>query len=621
MKKINLLVVLLITAVPTVLSPFIFSYIGLISFEKTIIMIFNPLTVASVFAYHLFILLNVRRNALQIVNYGSAAGDERLTVSILKNIVKTPRKILLFSVLYGILIPLITLKSAGVPSPVGDTVILFASAVFMTGIPFYILFIRIFEKAGSKIPFDNRYISMSITMRFTLVISLTLFSMIAIQMISIKYFSLPASAAAESIDASGMQLMNNAMIKRILPVNAAGVLLTIINILLLFTGINKRIFDCKKLAISLAEGNLLSEDLDLDSRDELGSLKNSLNLVKNNTRKLMNGITLQFQAHKTVKDKLGMLSRGNRTSVENIIENIAAVRKQTEILDESVIKTAENSELLTTRIEGVFGKISQQGGIIRKTSETTTLMLSSINAVSESSREKIKNSKKLVNSSADENKNLADTMRYIVDIKNNIKKIDNILEIITDIADRTNILAMNAAIEAAHAGDAGKGFGVVSQEIRKLADSTGESTSGISRSMSEITGNVGKFSDAGLKTSESFKNIHHDIIGVIESFTDVEERVKKINSDGKGLLALSDDLDSISDVVSESTAKIREKVEEVGREMALMRSTSAETKTAAAFAEEAAGAISLSSEGLSRLTEELEHSAVMLEKEMKRFSF
>jgi len=212
-------------------------------------------------------------------------------------------------------------------------------------------------------------------------------------------------------------------------------------------------------------------------------------------------------------------------------------------------------------------------------------------------------------------------MKYIIDIKNNIKKIDNILEIITDIADRTNILAMNAAIEAAHAGDAGKGFGVVSQEIRKLADSTGESTSGISRIMSEITGNVGKFSNAGLKTSESFKNIHHDIIGVIESFTDVEEQVKKINSDGNGLLALSDDLDSISEVVSESTAKIRDKVEEVGREMALMRSTSAETKTAAALAEAAAGAISLSSEGLSRLTEELEHSAAMLEKEMKRFSF
>lgn len=150
MKKINLLVVLLITALPTVLSPFIFSYIGLISFEKTKIMIFNPLTVVLVIAYHLFVLFTVRSNALQIVNYDSSAGDEGLTISILKNIVKTPRKILLFSVLYGILIPLLTLKSTGVQAPAGDTVILFASAVFMTGIPFYILFIRFFEKAGGQ---------------------------------------------------------------------------------------------------------------------------------------------------------------------------------------------------------------------------------------------------------------------------------------------------------------------------------------------------------------------------------------------------------------------------------------------------------------------------------------
>ncbi len=603
------LVVLFITAVPTLLAPFAVAYIGVLPRGGIAPVFLNPATVSVIILYHLAILFVVKRNTGKILNYD---GGESGAAEVLKNIVKTPRKILLSSMFYGIIVPLAAARSIGIMSG-GDLIILFASAVFMTGIPFYIMFIRIFEKEGSKIPFDNRYISMSITVRFTLVISLTLFAMIALQMISVKYFVMPSGGEAVSV--------NQAIIKKIFPINGIGIVLTIINILLLFTGVNKRINDCKSLAIKLAEGVLSSENLDIDSRDELGSLKNSLNMVKNNTMTLIKGITGQFRSHLEIKDRLSSLSGGNSSSVGRIAESVEKVRRQTEVLNENVINTVNSSAVLSEQIGIMHKKTSEQGSVVRKTSETTKEMLSSLNSISNSSRDKIEKAKSLIDVSARESRNLSETVSYIDEININIKKIHEILEIISDISKRTNMLAMNAAIEAAHAGEAGKGFGVVSDEIRKLADSTAVSTSEIVQSIAEITDTVAKVSGIGSETARNYEAIHQDIIGVIESFREIEERVVQINTDGRDLFTLSDQLKSISGSVTGNTGSMRLKIEEVDRIMSALKKISEETQDAVAFAGSAAKSISESSGELNVLTEELEKSSLLMEKEINRFTF
>jgi len=481
----------------------------------------------------------------------------------------------------------------------------------MTGIPFYIMFIRIFERAGSEIPFDSKHMSMSIKMRFTLVISLTLFAMIALQTLSVKYFIMPESV---SIYAS------RDLIQRILPINAAGVIFTIINILLLFTGINKRINDSSGLAVKLADGNLTSADLDIDSRDELGSLKNSLNLVKNNTMTLVKGITLQFSSHLDINNRLNSLSNVNSDSVEKITGSIARVKNQIEMLNNSVINTVNSSRSLSDQVGNVYNRITEQGNLIKKTSNTTNIILSSLNTISNTSREKILKAKELIDVSERESRNLSETVSYIREINVNIKKIYEMLAKISDISDRTNMLAMNAAIEAAHAGNAGKGFGVVAEEIRKLADSTAKSSSEISESIAEITGTVSRVSGIGAETAKNYQAIHQDIISVIESFSGIEEMVKQINEDGKELFALSDELHSISSSVSDSTGDMRIKIEEVDKVMPVLKKISEETMTAATFAENAADTISESSAELNRLTDELKHSSRLMEEEINRFT-
>ena len=595
----------LITAVPTCLFPLVAGYCGFSS-PLVVVSLYSRLLAAfTIISYHAAIIVFLKKRADKI----RQAPADKETEKILEIIVRSPRKILLASIVYGFILP-VSAVYGRLSGASGDAVLLFMSTLFMTGIPFYILFIRQFEKSGSQFPFDSRYLSMSLTLRFTLVITLTLFAMVSLQILSVKYFNISA----------GIKDINREIILRILPINGAGVTLTVINILLLFTGIKKRINDCKLLAVKLAGGNLSCENLEIDSRDELGYLKSSLNMVKNNTLALVRGITLQFRAHLEIKDSLNSLAGGNLNAASEIAGSMTNLKNQAEVLNRSAADTVESSSGLSAQIENTFNKITEQADLVKKCSVTTNRMLSALNSISASSREKIEKARELVGVSDDENSSLMETVGYIEEVKADIKKIHDIVGIISDISSRTNMLAMNAAIEAAHAGEAGKGFGVVAEDIRKLADSTARSSYEISQTISDITETVSKVSEIGTSTADNYSRVHRDIVDVIESFRQIEERVKQINEEGRDLFTLSDRLGLISENVLGSTAEMRKKIEEVDSVVSVLKRISDETGNAVSAAESGTVSISGSSEKLSRLTEELDSSSRLIGNEINRFT-
>ena len=129
--------------------------------------------------------------------------------------------------------------------------------------------------------------------------------------------------------------------------------------------------------------------------------------------------------------------------------------------------------------------------------------------------------------------NANDTTKYTVDMTNSIDGVKDVmldlnssmdemankLSVIDDISDQINLLALNASIEAARAGDAGRGFSVVADEVRKLATISNESTQEVRTCMNQLVGCINK-------TSVCMEEINHVVLGVSEKASDVSNSVK-----------------------------------------------------------------------------------------------
>lgn len=172
---------------------------------------------------------------------------------------------------------------------------------------------------------------------------------------------------------------------------------------------------------------------------------------------------------------------------------------------------AVNNELraLTTQVlaatEQQASGASQQAAAVAETSATLAELAQASKQIAESSRLVAENAERTLASAEEGMQAVADTTAGIDEIRETTQvasdrimnlgersqEIGRVLVIIDEIAEQTKILALNAAIEAARAGDAGKGFGVVAEEIRKLADSVTESTSEIGRVVREIQTSAG----------------------------------------------------------------------------------------------------------------------------------
>jgi len=164
-------------------------------------------------------------------------------------------------------------------------------------------------------------------------------------------------------------------------------------------------------------------------------------------------------------------------------------------------------------VNALNAKVGLQAAAVNDSRIITETMISSLRSTSDLSRQKLGVVEELIADADQGKQSMTETIQSVRDISQSVDDIASAIKIISGIASDTNLLAMNAAIEAAHAGEMGQGFAVVAGEIRRLSETTRKNSQSISRTLSGIIGGIGITSKRSADTDGLISGMAEKISG------------------------------------------------------------------------------------------------------------
>lgn len=258
--------------------------------------------------------------------------------------------------------------------------------------------------------------------------------------------------------------------------------------------------------ISQGEGDLTVR-LPLTGNDEVTELSEYFNQTIEKIAESVRAVGKSSITMQSVGDELASNMSETSSAVYEISTNIAGVKKQMLTHASSVIAVGSSLQVMSETIEKVDKHIAVQTKNVENSSKAVNYMVSNIQSVASTVENNLKTLEELNDDTGEGKKIIAET----VDLSKSVAESSEVLldtsAVIENIAAQTNLLAMNAAIEAAHAGEAGKGFAVVAGEIRSLAEESGTQGKNITAILKELKEKIAKVNDAALSAERRFDAI------------------------------------------------------------------------------------------------------------------
>ncbi|MCT1902131.1 methyl-accepting chemotaxis protein [Oceanobacillus sojae] len=388
---------------------------------------------------------------------------------------------------------------------------------------------------------------------------------------------------AGTIDYSEVQSTAKSITSTLIVVLSITLILGIGVILLLIRSVIRPIKEIREKAEIISTGDL-TQSVEVKTNDEIGQLGNAFNNMGESLRELVRDVELNAQQVAASAEELNANA-----------DQMTSSSEQVSLAIQEVSSSAEHQ--LSGTEDGVHSleEVSTGVGRVVESSTQVTELVQKMNTQAEVGGQAVSNT---LNQMTSIQSSVENTNENISSLLERSKQVSTILNAITDISEQTNLLALNAAIEAARAGEHGKGFAVVADEVRKLAEQSKLSATQIREIITGIQTDVEN-------AVEKMSQVTSDVNSGLDVSYDAIDKFGEIMRSSESIKPQMEEVTSISEQMAAAVGQL---TETVGDLASIARNNAASSQEVAASSEEQLASmeeISASAKSLSSMAEDL----------------
>jgi methyl-accepting chemotaxis protein len=296
--------------------------------------------------------------------------------------------------------------------------------------------------------------------------------------------------------------------------------------------------------ISEGEGDL-TRIITVSSKDEIGDLALYFNKTLEKIKNMIIHIKDETNGLSEIGNDLASNMTETASAINEINANIQSIKGRVINQSSSVTQTTATMEQVITNINKLNGQVENQSSNISKASSAIEQMVANVSSVTHTLVKNADNVNTLKEASEIGRSGLEEVAADIQEVARQSADLQKINSVMKNIASQTNLLSMNAAIEAAHAGDAGRGFAVVADEIRKLAESSSEQSKIISNVLKNIMESINKITNSTENVLNRFQSIDTSVKTVAEQEDNIRNAMEE---QGEGSKQILDGVSNVNEI-------------------------------------------------------------------------
>ncbi|NBJ70708.1 MULTISPECIES: HAMP domain-containing methyl-accepting chemotaxis protein [Clostridia] len=362
----------------------------------------------------------------------------------------------------------------------------------------------------------------------------------------------------------------------------ASIIFGVILIIVISRKISHNLNRVVQVSDQIADGNLAIGTIDYHGKDEIGHLASSINTMSKNLRDIVYQVNEVSETVSSHSEELTQSASEIRSGTEQIASTMQELSTGSEVQANNASNLSSVMDTFSSKVDeaSVNGKVvhDYSNSVLGMTDEGSKLMGASVQQMS------------------DINHIVKNAVEKVKGLDTQSQEVSKLVEVIKDIAEQTNLLALNAAIEAARAGEQGKGFAVVADEVRKLAEQVSFSvldittivaniqseSSQVTKSLREGYVEVEKGTNQIQTTGETFNDIQKAVQNMVVKIQMVTSNLASISASGQEMDA---SIKEIAAVAEESAAGVEQTAASAQQASSSMEEVSNSSAELATFAE------------------------------------